>query len=124
MFDPELQTDSPTFQLDPQRSPFFRITQPDSAEVWKEVGFVWVIGASRTSSVEYWYLYNTVPAGSSMAVYAWPAANRAGAMRLTPVTPPAGQTQYTLPKFLAVEKGVTLTSVSATVAPLTAPRGT
>jgi hypothetical protein len=127
VIDPEIKSDSPTFQIDPQRSPFFRVLQPQAGtDVWKEVGFVWTMGTSRTSSVEYWYLYNTVPTGSSLAPYTWPGYDASGRifganLRLVPATPPSGQTQYTLSHMLTVEKGVTLTSLSAQMAPLSDP---
>jgi hypothetical protein len=130
MIDPELTSDSPTFQIDPMRSPLFRILQPQAGtDVWKEVGFVWTMGASRTSSTEYWYLYNTVPDGSSLMAYTWPGWDANGrvfgaSLRLVPTTPPAGLDQYSFATFLKKEKGVTLTGIAGTMAPLSDPNVT
>lgn len=119
-FDPTAPAD---FQIDPFKSPFFFLYQSQAGtDKVLEVGVVWVMGTSRTSSVENWYLYENVPDGSSLAAYTWygyDATGRlaGGTLRLVPATPPAGETPESLTTYLQRTKGVSLTYVKATCAP-------
>lgn len=124
MFEPSDPTASSPeavdFQIEPIRSPFFQILQPDPFGQWLEVGFVWTMGTSRTSAVENWYLYDSVPGGSTLAKYAWPGYDSAGRLngadlRLVPATAPAGQTPSTLSSYLERTKNVKLTYIKGTM---------
>jgi len=126
MFQPNdptlISTEPADFQIDPIRSPYFQILQPDPSDRWLEVGFVWTMGTSRTSSVENWYLYDRVPTGSALlAAYTWPGYDASGRLsgmnlRLVPATAPAGETPSTMTTYLQRNKGVSLTYVKGSMA--------
>jgi hypothetical protein len=122
MFQPEYPTKLPDFQIDPMRSPLFRMEQLHATDnVWHEVGHVWTVGASRTSSTEHWYLYTSVPASSTTtratrAPYVWAGYDTNGqiastTIRLVPVAPTPGQDPGTFKAYLEREHGVTVTYV-------------
>lgn len=121
MFAPADPTAQPDFQIDPYRSPFFQIVQPQvGSDRWAEVGFVWTVGSSRTNAVESWYLYDTVTAGSPQAVYTWPGYDAAGqiigaVLRLVPATAPPGESPDTLKVYLERTHGVSVTSIKGTM---------
>lgn len=125
MFQPNDPTqsapDSPDFQIDPYRAPYFQIVQPEvGSDRWQEVGFVWTMGTSRTSSIEHWYLYDSVPRGGELATYAWPGWDASGRLvgthfRLVPATAPAGQTPSTLATWLERTKNVSITYIKGTM---------
>jgi hypothetical protein len=118
----EEATTVPFLQIDPQRTPMFRILQQASpAGAWCEVGWVWTVGASRTHSTEHWYLYASVAAGGAdRATYGWPGYDATGAvvgttLRLDPATPPPGQDPGTFKAYLEREHGVTITYIKGTM---------
>jgi hypothetical protein len=121
MFAPADPTTEPDFQIDPLRSPFFQILQPQgSPDRLQEVGFVWTIGSSRTNSQEHWYLYDTVTAGNPQAVYTWPGYDANGViagvgLRLIPATPPNGQSPTSMKAYLERTNGVSITYVKGTM---------
>ena len=121
MFAPEDPTLQANYEIDPMRSPYFQILQPQiGSDTWAEVGFVWVIGSSRTNAIESWYLYSAVADGGRQAVYSWPGYDASGRilganLRLVPATAPAGQTPNTLKAYLERANGVSVTSIRGTM---------
>jgi hypothetical protein len=100
----------PDFEIDPEQRPMFKVLQ-QAGTSWVEVGYVWTEGTGRTSSTEHWYLYTTVPTGTSaQAVYSWPGYTTSGlvgtTLRLEPTTPAAGQTPSTYASYLTRTYGV------------------
>ena len=107
----------PSFQIDPNQQPIFKLLQPVN-DGWVEVGYVWAVGKSRTSSTEHWYLYQSVPAGSAagLAPYTWAGTDASGrlvgiTLRLDPIETPDGQSPSTFKHDLEAQFGVSVTYV-------------
>jgi hypothetical protein len=127
MIRPDDPTVTADYQIDPYRSPYFQMLQPQvGSDAWLEVGFVWTIGSSRTNSQENWYLYDTV-SDTARAPYKWPGFLPTGGivgltLRLVPAVVPAGQTPTTLATYLQRANNVTLTYIQGTM--VAGPTGT
>ncbi|MFT3770611.1 MAG: hypothetical protein QM820_34735 [Minicystis sp.] len=123
----DVSTADVSFEIDPMRAPFFSVQQlqADTGE-WREVGYVWTFGTSRTNSQEFWFLFDSVQEGDrGRAAYNWPGAETRTAegaigikgadLRLVPGTAPQGTGPSNLAAYLQRTYGVTLTSLRATV---------
>ncbi|APR78763.1 Hypothetical protein A7982_04110 [Minicystis rosea] len=112
-----------SFEIDPMRAPYFMVQQVQPTGEWLEVGAVWTFGTSRTNTIEYWFLYETVSSGDrGRAAYTWPGYSeargeglRGTSLRLMPATPPDGLKPATLEAYFRERLGIAVTALKGTV---------
>lgn len=118
----ETSTDELSFQIEPQRAPFFQLMQQVIGEDrWVEVGFVWTAGINRYNAIENWYLYEkTNPDDRTRQPYQWPGwttGRLAGmTLKLVPSTAPTGLNTGEMRAYLERTNDVTISHVKSSMA--------
>jgi hypothetical protein len=111
-----------TFQIDPYKGAalyqLFQGAAPTGAPI--EVGWVYVVGASRTDCVEHWLLYASVgdqAALTNKAPYTWPTGDAAAVSIQFQFVETTGEPDMAKRKAALEASGVAITHIKATCAP-------